>query len=442
MFVRIRRTFLFLSALSLAQYFQTFGVGPFVTTPNKAITAILLVLAAVQLVVAPRALPRSPKNYWVVAFAVSTAISMVVDVVAGIPPLGLVRAGSQYAAVILFYFVLIYVVSHRQDLDVIFWGLTLGAAFACVSGFLGLGETEQYSIYERTGGLGGDPNTLGYTAAAALPMAFVLFTETRILWRRVLLLTCILLIVAGIVNTLSRSAYVSVAAVGVFLIWRFGRLDLLRYAPIPILLAAGLVFTAPEAFFARVSTLTSAEARQEDSSIQGRLRDYAYAAQAFASNPIAGVGFYRFGLWAHENLDWTIGGRKAIHSAYFRIAADQGLMGLVPFVTIIILTWRELSRVQQAARRSRPSGSPDVAQLGRRALFLQSALLACVIGNVFCPSVQYKVPWLLYALSTVMIGFTRREVAALEERPGQPAAVVPQPLGVWVHPRRALRDGS
>jgi hypothetical protein len=75
--------FLFLSGLSLVQYLQTFSIGTFVSTPNKVVTAILLVLAVLQLVVAPRPFPRNAKNYWVLAFAGSTVISIAVTVVSG-----------------------------------------------------------------------------------------------------------------------------------------------------------------------------------------------------------------------------------------------------------------------------------------------------------------------------------------------------------------------
>jgi O-antigen ligase len=352
-----------------------------------------------------------------------------------------VRPASQYAAVILFYFVLVYVVSEHRDLNVLFWGLVLGAAIASVSGFLGVGEIEEFSTYERTGGLGGDPNLLGYAAAAVLPIAFALFAEERKNWRRVLLLACILFILAGIVNTLSRSAYVSVAAIAGFLIWRFRRLDLLRYAPLLLLLVGGVVLVAPESFFARVQTMTSEEARTEDLSIQGRLFDYANATRAFASNPISGVGFYRFGLWANENVHWKIHGKKAIHNAYLWIAADQGLMGLVPFFAILVLSWRDFSRVQQVARRGRRRGNPQLVQLGRRALFLQASLLACLVGNLFCPAVQYKSPWLIYALSTVLIEFARQETT-LRSETALPAKENGPLLGAWVHPRQVLRDRS
>jgi O-antigen ligase len=441
MFVRIRRMFLFLSGLSLTQYLQTFSIGPVVSTPNKAVTAILLVLAVLQLVVAPRPFPRNAKNYWVLAFAGSTLIAMVVTVTTGVSPLNLVRPGSQYAAVILFYFVLVYVVSERRDLNVLLWGLTLGTVITSVSGFLGLGEVEQFSTYERTGGLGGNPNLLGYAAAAVLPIAFALFAEERKNWRRGLLLACILLILAGIVSTLSRSAYVSVAAIAVFLVWRFRRLDLLRYAPLLLLLVGGVVVVAPESFFARVETMTSEEARTEDLSIQGRLFDYATATRAFASNPISGVGFYRFGVWANENVHWRVHGKKAIHNAYLWVAADQGLMGLVPFLAILVLSWRDFSRVQQMARRGGRHGDPQLVQLGRRALFLQASLLACLVGNFFSPAVQYKSPWLIYALSTVLIEFVRQETKAPSET-ASPAEQKAPLLGAWVHPRQALRDRS
>jgi O-antigen ligase len=437
MFLFIRRFLLVLSAASLAQYHDSLSIGPFAVTINKLITAVLLVVAGFQVVVGPRGFPRNTKNLWILGMAVALVISVVNSVAQGIPLSGLLRVSSQYVSVFLFYFLLAYVVRDRRDLDLLFWGLTVGTVVVCVTGFLGIGVVAGAGEFERYGGIGGNPNTLGYTASAVLPLSIALLIGQKSIVRRFIVVVAVTVILAGILNTLSRSAFVSVAAMGLYWCLRSGRLDLLRYAWVPVAVGLAVAVVAPQGFYARIGTMTSAEAREQDSSIQGRLGDYSNAMRAFLSNPITGVGFYRFGVWAHENLDWRIGTRKAIHNAYLRVAADQGLMGLIPFGAILFLTWRDLSRVQAMARR-RQDSSPELKRLGREALLVQTAFLGTLIGNVFCPALRYKMPWLLYALSTVMLAMS---VSALRARDAPlEASLNPRPYHPWPDRVPSLRS--
>jgi len=413
MYIALRRLLLFLSVFTLAEYSGVIQLGAFVATPNKLVTAMFLGVAAVGLVLESRRFPKIGKNWWMVAFYVSVLVSAVGSVVAGTPIRAMALGLVTITSVILFYFVIVWAIPQRRDLHVLLWALSLGAAFVCGSAILGFGRFVEGSTFTRASGFGGNPNRLGYVAAGALPLGVALFLSARGMMSRSVLAGASLVTLAGLLATLSRSALVSLAVMGLYGMYRFGRFDLLRYAPIPIFLAIAFIFVAPEQLTERIDTLTSAQARQEDASIQRRLKDLEYASLAFLSNPVTGVGFRRFGLWVNRNEDATYSPEKTLHNAYLQVLVNQGIVGFIPFMGILFFTWYDFWRTAWLAKRLRRYRDPDLQQLGHFALFGEIALVGSLIGNLFQPSVNYKLIWFLAAVSSVVLIQARARVSAL-----------------------------
>jgi len=413
MYITIRRLLMFLSVATLAEYSGVLSLGPLgIWTPNKLVSALLLGVAAVGLVLEPRRYPSDSRNWWVFTFFTSVLVSSVGSLVAGLPAGAIGTGLMRVASVVSFYYVLVWVAPKDRDLELVLWAVALGTAFVCLTAMLGFGRVAtETASWDRSSGLGGNPNRLGYTTAAALPLTVALFVNARGTLRRAVLGGATLVILTGLLATLSRSAIVSLGVMGVFGMYRFGRFDLIRYVPIPVLLGVALVFVAPEQLTDRVETMTSEEARQEDLSIQSRLRDYQYGLIAFVKYPITGVGFLRFGTWAHENLDPTVGRGKNIHNAYLHVAADQGLVGLIPFLGMLAVSWRDFRLVARLARRFRARGDPDLARYRTLAIFSEIALVGTLVGNLFCTSLTYKIGWLLVALATILLKLTKERCA-------------------------------
>ena len=147
----LRRILLFLTGASLAlSWVQLFAIGGFSMSVNKLVTALLLILASLQIVVAPRRMPRNPKHAWVLAYAATVVIGLVMGALAGVPLSSAVVMTTTFAAVILFYFLLAYIIADRGDLDLLLWAFVLGTAFMSVSALLRVGP-EWYGESARWG---------------------------------------------------------------------------------------------------------------------------------------------------------------------------------------------------------------------------------------------------------------------------------------------------
>ncbi|UCE86694.1 MAG: hypothetical protein JSU66_02865, partial [Deltaproteobacteria bacterium] len=99
---------------------------------------------------------------------------------------------------------------------------------------------------------------------------------------------------------------------------------------------------------------------------------------------------------------WRLPPGHNVHSSYFRIAAEHGLVGLIPYLLILVITFRDFSYVQRRARQYRQWNDPELTRLAQSALFLQVALVGALVGNLTQPTFHFKVAWLLYATGTAI----------------------------------------
>ncbi len=297
MFIAFRRTLLFLTGVTVPiSSAYLFALGPLPFTVNKVITAALLVLVSLEVVVLRRSMPRNAKNAWIAALGASMGVGLIVSFVKLADVGWLFVNLSVIAALILFYYLLLYVLPTRRDLDVLLAGLIVGVTVTAVTALFGYHPFREGA--ERTGGLRGDANGYSFIAVVTLPLVALYYFLAASRFRKVILLGMGLVILQGIIAGLSRTGMVAGAAA--FLLWafRFRRFDVMRYSvPAAIILGLALTFSPPE-WRERFATMTTAEARASDSSIQARMTQYGTSLDAFASSPLVGIGFRYYELWA------------------------------------------------------------------------------------------------------------------------------------------------
>jgi O-antigen ligase len=230
------------------------------------------------------------------------------------------------------------------------------------------------------------------------------------------------LILAGTLLSYSRGAAVALVGVLVLmLLLRFVRLRAVLVASAVVVVGALLI--AP-GFFTRVASLQGLEALTSDSgssgadgSIQGRAALNLGAWQAFLEHPLTGVGpglfaadysaTYASDTGIHHFLSSS---QFPAHNLYLGIAADLGLVGLLPFLAILAVTgallWKE---------RLRWSGVRDDYAYLATAMLLS---LAAYLGSgVFLHLAYERYFWFLVAIANATILVLRREAMDAEPQP-------------------------
>jgi O-antigen ligase len=313
-------------------------------------------------------------------------------------------------SLLLFYFMLVYTLRTRRDLDLLLGSFAVGTLLAVLSGWLGWGAlVESAQFGERLTGEGGNPNLLAFNLLIAIAGTASLYFTTTSRLRRVLCLGALAIMPIGVVLTLSRSGLIGLVTMGTFWAARFRRLGFLRYAaPFLILFVLAVLFM-PENAVKRLSTLTP-EGIQSEGSAHGRLTMWFGAAAALLHNPITGVG-----LHGYKNFAWDHDLRgTGLHSAYLQVLAEHGLLGFVPWVAILVLSWNEFSVAWRSARGPRARDDLELQVLGLRAGLLQIGFLGILVVSSAQPSMRHKGLWLLLALSTAVLGLVRERLRALE----------------------------
>ena len=188
-----------------------------------------------------------------------------------------------------------------------------------------------------------DPNTYGRILLLAIPFAMLEVGFGRSLLMRMTATTALCALIAALLFTKSRGTLVGLfARFGVFLV--YFRAYIFR-AMLVIVPACGLIIlTLHNQFVTRAESVlgfvSSDQARlvKHDSSIYNRLAEMLTALDMFTTHPIGGVGLDNYGeLFQKYTLDNHYVARheaRAAHSRYLEVAAEQGLIGLLAFLTL------------------------------------------------------------------------------------------------------------
>jgi len=428
MFKRFHRISLFVVGVSVPIQGFAFGAGGLTATPFKLATGVLLVLAALRYAAHSGGRHRDRKTIWMIAFLVSFTVATIMALVAGLPPAPVLRSSTTMIALVSFYFLLGYVVETREDVVLLLWALVIGGAVTVLPAVVGLQQSSSVTQFgKRFSGLSGQENLLGADMNVCLAAAAALFFMSRSQSRKMILLGAGALALAGIALSLSRSGMLALVVMWAFWMYRSGRRGNIQYVVLAMMLATGSLLFMPDSVMARLDTIFNAAERARDGSIQGRFVTDAWAVRAFMSNPLLGVGAPRFATWLHEqpgtgNLTW-----HTIHNAYLSVAAQQGLLGFIPFVAILTLSWNDYSACWRAVRARRLINDSILTEIGHLALFLQLALLSGIVGGLFHQQQRSKTMWMMMALSPVVMSLTRERLEALRESGVRDPARDPEP---------------
>lgn len=385
----------------------TFHVAGYPVGPAKATTAVLLIYIVISWLFTGQRLPWNGKHLWIALFAFMIGIGNILGGLKGQAISAVFVLWTSYLAVFLFYFLVPWTVQKRRDLEVLMSGLVAGVILSVGIGVLRPGS---FTRGGRFTGTAENPNDLAFSLAVLAPVALSLFFTIRSPFRKLLVGGALAVAVSGILLSLSRTAFVCVGAMGGLYLLRYGGIGSFRYLLPVVVLAGGVILMAPQSFQDRITTFTTEEGRLEDSSIQMRLAEYYYGTRAFASHPILGVGERQFGEYAHEQNP-AISEQHVIHNVYLGVAAEFGLMGLVPLLAAVVLTWLDFGRVRRLRRIPALRRDPELALLVQRATFFQIAFLGCVVGQQFAPFLRAKEFWLLMGLSSALVAMARQHIA-------------------------------
>lgn len=328
---------------------------------------------------------------------------------------------------ILLFFLTIYSLTSLRRV-----GVAVGLTILCLSLFPALGSLRAFAagavkVVGRADwqGFFGNPNALSASLALYLPLAVVFWRRSEGVVRRALWGGSVLIMLAAIFRSGSRSGLLAVIVVLVWVVW--SSRNRLRTVVIAALGVSLLLATAPQDMKSRLATIAyratgqSIPSTQEEAvgSTESRLEIWITGLQVFFDHPISGTGPGTFEeahtqYQARKFRGWTGSrARRDAHNAFVRMAAETGIVGLLPFIALFVATFRK-GTLEVRRIRSGRAGDSQVAQLLMAAL---AGLGAFLVSNLFNTFLNLWLLYMMFALIAVLIQISDKSYPAVHVRP-------------------------
>lgn len=306
---------------------------------------------------------------------------------------------------IVVFVLLSQIVNTLPRLKLIAWGLalmTIPLAVTAVKNYVtgkyltGSGSVTRIVGYDAP--LTGNPNDLALTLNLMLPMIIALLAINRKLGQRTLLMGLILLSVAAIIATNSRTGFLTLAVVfGTYLVMLCKRRGI-GWGVLALVLMLGAVPFLPSGYVDRLTTITNIDA-DATGSAQERWAYMTTGVKYTLTHPLAGAGV-GMNVLALNQMSRSAGW-KEVHNVYLQYAMELGIPGLVLFLMVFRGCLKSVRAV-----RDRFAERPDQPDLFHLAQGIRVSLIAFAVAAMFHP-VAYHFYFYYFAglaLATKAIG--------------------------------------
>ena len=350
-----------------------------------------------------------------------------------------------YLKVILIFILMLNTLNSPTRVRQFTWVMVIATGYIAVRAVFdyarGFRLIENGRVQGAVGGMFQNPNDLALNMVVVLPLAVLLAMRAKSTLGRITAIGLAFAMVGAIIASQSRSGFLGLAAMVLFLAWQIGRKRPSFIAALAVSLVIMLPLT-PASYWARMSSITD-ESLDDTGSREARRILLGEAYQAFLDNPVTGVGAGNF-------KDYAPGARqeswREAHNVVLQVASELGIFGLAAFMFLVYragVAGRETRRLLPKALGVRPKSrwgaAPPRGQAvvtPEDALFLEahSSTLAAAIAGWFISalfaSVAYN--WTFYYLLALAIA--PREI--LTDRLALAGARVARPLRkAWAEAR-------
>ena len=308
---------------------------------------------------------------------------------------------------VVIFIVIVNVVRTESRLNALLYlALATGVWLSCgaINDFrLGLLTVEGYRVAGRGAGIFGNSNDMALFLVTMVPIAIVLSLRARGVLKKAMFGLVTLLMIAAIVLTYSRGAFIGLVVTLTFLAWHLGHKRRLEIVIAGSVFVIGFLLLAPGGYGLRLASIVvpsldpvgSADARR------GELIRSLYVA---LRHPLLGIGM---GNYAPEMSYRGL----VTHNSYTQVAAEMGAAALYCYTMFIIEPLRKLRQLARDTFAVPAQSGSYYLSMG-----LQAALLGYLVCSFFA-SVAYL--WYVFYLVGYAVCFRR----LYEHETGKPVEV-------------------
>lgn len=336
----------------------------------------------------PKGLPKSGMlTIWIMFI-----LWMMLTTVLAIYPHYAVTELSRVLKIQFATFLTMMLIRDQEKMNQLIWVIAMSIGFFSIKGgVFTILSGGSFRVWGPPGSFIEDNNGLAVATLMVIPLMIYLRHISKNKWVRHGLLFSVIMSFASAIGSQSRGALLATLAVGGFF-WLKSKSKAITGSLFVVAGIIGLAFM-PESWYARMDTIQN---YQEDESAMGRIHAWIYSINV-ASSRFTGAGF---NSWSLENYAIYNPDAKEVlvaHSIYFHLLADHGWVGLLMFLTILFLTWKNLSYVIRMSQ-----GNPKFDHQNMLARMLQVSLIAYMSGGAFLSLSYFDLPWHMIALALLL----------------------------------------
>jgi len=247
---------------------------------------------------------------------------------------------------------------------------------------LGLMTVEGYRAAGRGTGIFGNTNDMALHLVTILPISVALMLGSKGAVRKLIYGASAALMIAAIVLSYSRGAFIGMLVVVLFIAWKLGRQRRLEIIFAVLGFAGVIVLLAPDKYGSRLLSIfiPSLDAEGSADSRRGELFRSIYVA---LRHPLLGIGMGNYQPeMSYKGL--------VTHNSYTQVAAEMGMTALACYVMFIVTPLKKLGQIARETFETRRDSRFYYLALG-----IQASLIAYLISSFFL-SVAYV--WYVYYL--------------------------------------------
>ena len=342
-----------------------------------------------------------PQTKWLILFF---GLMLVISFIA-ITPSRNSEYIQRFLKLVILYLLVLKTVKTKREYDLFTWTHILGSFHLSWQAFenprrqggklYGIGTPDA-----RT-----DNHLAGILASTVPFIAYYIIYGKK--WERLLALITAPFILNAIILCNSRGATIGLLA-GV-LVWLFlvfiEKVRGLRWKTVVSIVAAGVLFISlvdsefTERLFTLKDTSREGSGKRVDLWLGGieMMRDYPLGTGGGGYDFLSSKGYVK------EEMLYKDTGVRGAHSTYVLVGVEQGLLGLILFLTFVGTTLRSLHR-----QRANLKNHPEQTQMRLRSIALESAMVSLLVSGIFITRFYSEVLYWFYGLAASLYQMSKQ----------------------------------
>jgi hypothetical protein len=210
------------------------------------------------------------------------------------------------------------------------------------------GKATEFRVTSDTTSWGKNENRLAFMCNVSIMLIWMFMQFWRRWWLWAMGFPLIMIMGGLTLSTASRSGFLSLGLVFMFLLFQKGISAPFRASVIGAMVFCGLIFfiVLPRASYERLLNYSVDQSQHPEAwkSTQSRIETNQHALEVFQSAPFLGIGPGNF-RWLHrERYPFSLAAGRPNHNSYLWAATEGGIATLGLYLILFYFIWRDLKR--------------------------------------------------------------------------------------------------